>query len=257
MNDGQSATLHTVSCNDVPMKDVKTRDALVVILTLVTGITDAIGFTRLGGVFTSVMTGNMVLLGISAAKEDGAVAIHTAIAFAGYVIGSFAGARISPHSSNKAHLWPRTMTRALIAEFVVFGVFAVVWETTGQAPSGHLQLLLLGTNALALGIQSAAVIRLGVSGLSTTYLTGTLTTVVVNFTTTGRLKGQGRSSAILIALIAGAALGALGAIHVPVFAPIIQEGTLAIVIVVGWWAFREANAIAIPDEIVVVDASAS
>ncbi|HEX5292883.1 MAG TPA: DUF1275 family protein, partial [Streptosporangiaceae bacterium] len=44
------------------------RDALMVALTLVTGATDAVAFTRLGNVFTSVMTGNMVLLGVAVGR---------------------------------------------------------------------------------------------------------------------------------------------------------------------------------------------
>jgi uncharacterized membrane protein YoaK (UPF0700 family) len=38
---------------------------------------------------------------------------------------------------------------------------------------------LLALTALALGIQSAAIQRFGVLGLSTTYLTGTLTTLAI------------------------------------------------------------------------------
>jgi len=37
------------------------RHALVVVLTFVTGSADATGFLALGGAFSSVMTGNMVL----------------------------------------------------------------------------------------------------------------------------------------------------------------------------------------------------
>ena len=39
-------------------------------LTFLTGCADAIGFLALGGAFASVMTGNMVLLGLSAGRGD-------------------------------------------------------------------------------------------------------------------------------------------------------------------------------------------
>jgi len=42
------------------------RHSLVVVLTFDTGCADATGFLALGGAFSSVMTGNMVLLGLSA-----------------------------------------------------------------------------------------------------------------------------------------------------------------------------------------------
>jgi uncharacterized membrane protein YoaK (UPF0700 family) len=139
-------------------------------------------------------------------------------------------------------VWPRQFSYALVVEFVVFGISTAVWESAGAHPSGHLSLALLGINAIALGIQSAAVLRLGVSGLSTTYLTGTLTNVVAHLTTRRSFKGLELPSAILAALIGGAAIGAVLALHAPVAAPIVLLATLGIAIAVGLWAFEESVA---------------
>jgi uncharacterized membrane protein YoaK (UPF0700 family) len=46
------------------------RDALAIALGAVTGATDAMSVLGLGGVFTSVMTANMVFLGISAGQQE-------------------------------------------------------------------------------------------------------------------------------------------------------------------------------------------
>lgn len=62
------------------------RDVLVVVLTVATGSSDAVAFLRLGGVMTSVMTANMVLLGISAGRQESSLALHAGAAFAGYII---------------------------------------------------------------------------------------------------------------------------------------------------------------------------
>src|SRR5471032_1624740 len=92
----------------------KRRDALVITLTLVTGSVDAIGLLRLGGVFTSVMTGNMVFLGIAASEYSGSIALHTGVAFVAYVIGSFVGARVAGHApDHESHLWPLSVVKAL------------------------------------------------------------------------------------------------------------------------------------------------
>lgn len=195
------------------------RDILVVVLTLVTGATDAIGFTRLGGVFTSVMTGNMVLLGVAGGRGEGSLALHTGVAFAGYVGGALLGGRIAGKATSKKALWPRSITVALGAELAVFCVFAVWWETDGAAPTGATALALLAVNAVALGIQSSAVLRFGVGGLSTTYLTGTLTTVIAKITSKDRTAPSGRSVAVLVALVGGAAIGAVLAVHAPRVAP--------------------------------------
>lgn len=71
------------------------------------------------------------------------------------------------------------MTGALFAELALTAGFAVGWWATSSNPDENWQLMLLGTNAIALGLQSSAVQRFGVSGLSTTYLTGTLTYTVI------------------------------------------------------------------------------
>ena len=214
------------------------RDALVITLTLVTGSVDAIGLLRLGGVFTSVMTGNMVFLGIAASEHSGSIALHTGVAFVAYVVGSFLGARIAGHAPDgETHLWPRSIVIALSFELVFIAVFAVWWETVHGTPSPDISYALLALNATALGIQSAAVLRFGVSGLSTTYLTGTLTQFVAAFTKKDA-RIQARSGLILLALIVGAALGALCALHAPLIAPLVPLGALTIVVVSAWSSFH-------------------
>lgn len=213
------------------------RDGLVVVLTLVTGAIDAIGLTRLGGVFTSVMTGNMVLLGISMAKSHVSILYHTGVAFAGYVAGSLLGARVAGHAVKDEELWPRPIVVALALEFALIGAFALWWELTGGAPTSGPAYAMLGLNAAALGVQSAAVLRFGISGLSTTYLTGTLTQLVASFTKR-REPIQGRSVLILLALIGGAALGAAVALNAPKAAPLVPLGFLAFVVVFAEVAFH-------------------
>lgn len=204
------------------------RDSLAVVLTLATGATDAIGFLRLGGVFTSVMTANMVLLGISVGRHDGALALHTGSAFAGFVIGGFLGSRIAGAPQRGQRVWPRSVSLALGAELAVFTVFTVWWEVAGAKPSGHVAYVLLAVNAVALGIQSGAVLRLGVTGLSTTYLTGTLTQLLGHLS--NRVAPSPRSVGVLVALVTGGILGAVLVIEAPRVAPAAPDGVLVIVL---------------------------
>jgi len=66
-----------------------------VILTFVTGCADATGFLALGGAFSSVMTGNMVLLGLSAGTADTKLATNSGLAIASYIVGVLVGARVA------------------------------------------------------------------------------------------------------------------------------------------------------------------
>lgn len=201
------------------------------LLAVNSGATDAIGFVALGGAFTSVMTGNMVLVGLAAAKADGGLALRSALAIVLYMVGSVIGSRIAGRPVDGDPLWPPEVTRALYVELAAFGAYAIGWWASGSHPSGTVQLVLLGVNAIGLGAQSSAVLRFGVSGLSTTYMTGTLTNIMAALAA-GRHPRQVLPSAEIISgLIAGAASATLLAIYVPVVAPVLQLGLVLVVIV--------------------------
>ena len=222
---------------DVFWTPLRQRDGLVVVLTLVTGAIDAIGLLSLGGVFTSVMTGNMVLLGVAVGEHDAAIAFHTGVAFIAYVMGSYLGAHVAGHAEGENHVWPRAIVNALGIELAILVIFGTWWEVVGAQPSTTVAYCLLALNAVALGIQSSAVLRFGISGLSTTYLTGTLTQFIAGLTKRHE-PIQARSVLILLALIGGGAAGASAALDAPRLAPLVPIGALAIVVVGGWVFFH-------------------
>jgi uncharacterized membrane protein YoaK (UPF0700 family) len=211
------------------------RNVLVVVLIVASGALDAVGFLRLGGVFTSVMTANMVLLGVAAGTRDAALAAHAGAAFGGYILGSFAGSRLAGHAEDSQPVWPDRVNLTLTVELAVLAVSAGWWEATGGHPPGPQTYGLLALNAVALGMQSAAVLRFGVPGLSTTYLTGTLTQFVAALSR-GRFLTQGLAS--LLAVVSGGAIGAVLAVEAPRFMPIVPLGAIALVLVASRLAFR-------------------
>lgn len=206
---------------------------MIISLTVLTGATDAIAFTRLGGVFTSVMTGNMVLIGVAIGRGTYTTLARTALAILAYIGGSLAGGRTVGHPRDDDGPWPTAMTVALLVEVVLFGAFAVLWWTHLHDLSGSDESALLLLSAAALGLQSSTILRLGISGLSTTYLTGTLTTVMHSLAARRSLRGNGRALAILAALIVGAAIGALAARSVPALAAAIPLSISVAVVAVA------------------------
>lgn len=217
------------------------RAALVIILAVNTGATDALGFIGLGGAFTSVMTGNMVLLGLSAGTADAKLARLTAAAIILYICGTALGTRLVGHHRSADPIWPVRITRALVIETLVIAAFAIGWEAVGGRPGNALQLILLMVNAVALGVQAASVQCFGVSGLSTTFLTGTLTRVVIHLTSGGALRDEARSVGILSGLIGGAALSGALTKYVPSAAPAVQLVCLSIVVMTAVRGFRPAE----------------
>lgn len=202
----------------------------MVVLAVTSGATDAIGFLALGSAFTSVMTGNMVLLGVGAADGDVALVLSCSVAIVSFVVGAAIGARVAGSPRKGDCFWPSAVTVALYIELVLLLAFAVCWWALASAPGDSWLLPLLGLNAAALGLQSSAIQRFGVSGLSTTYLTGTLTTVVIKLIGGHGLRKVGHSLTILLGLIVGAAAGTVLVRFAPMAVPAVQLLTLATVI---------------------------
>jgi uncharacterized membrane protein YoaK (UPF0700 family) len=198
----------------------RVRDALVISLTLLTGAMDSVAFLRLDNVFTSVMTGNMVLMGMGLGRANLGQFEHAAIAVIAYVAGAMIGGRVSGDIRPDDGVWPRQVTLALAVEFLLFVIVNVMWFVSHASLTGAEKPIMVAVAAGALGIQSSAVIRLNVTGLSTTYLTGTLTGVARSLVVDRTFRGNGRSSFVLLALVAGAALGALLATEAPFVATV-------------------------------------
>ena len=131
---------------------------------MVSGATDALGFLALGSAFTSVMTGNMVLVGIAVGTGDGSAIGIVATAIVAYVVGAGVGARLAGSPAAHDGPWPAAITRALAVELALVSVFAVAWWSLGSDPTKGWFAPLLALNAAALGIQSSAIMRFGVSG---------------------------------------------------------------------------------------------
>jgi uncharacterized membrane protein YoaK (UPF0700 family) len=196
------------------MTQTRRRDALVVLLTAAAGATNVLSLTALGGVPASIMTANLVLVGLSITHHEGALGWHAGAALAGFVAAVFLTSRLIRAHDNRAHdnravdaerpMWPRPVTVAIAAEAVPLIGVTVGWGLTAARPAGAAQFAMCAAAALAMGIQSAAVRALGAAGLSSTFFTGTLTDTVRELTGPRPLRWSVGASA-LVALVAGAA----------------------------------------------------
>jgi uncharacterized membrane protein YoaK (UPF0700 family) len=141
----------------------------VLLLTGAAGYVDAVSYLALGRVFTANMTGNTVLLGLALVQRDGGAIIRTALALGAFVAGAAIGAWLVHRSEGPAE-WPRGVTIALGIECVLLAALA--------ADRSAMLVGRVALAALAMGIQSAAARRLDVFGIATTFVTGTLTSLV-------------------------------------------------------------------------------
>lgn len=195
----------------------RVRNALLVMLTAASGAVDAISFLGLGQVFTAVMTGNMVFLGLAIGRGAFGSAARSAASIPGYALGVAMGTRLTARA--QSGIWPRAVTRALQVEFTIEVVLLAAWIAAGGHPGSGVDIALIALSAFAMGTQSAAVRILDVPSLSTTYLTGTLTWLVTQLAThPSRLRHCGVQGAALVALVVGATTGALAMQAFPRFA---------------------------------------
>ena len=155
------------------------RDLLLLGLTWSAGFVDAISFLGLGSVFTANMTGNTMLLGIALGRGDLPGAFRSSLALAGFCLGATAGALIVMRSDRPV-AWPPSITNALVLEFAALIALALGWRWAGAralASPGFIEPLIM-LSAFAMGVQSAAVRRIGVSAVTSTAVTGTLAGVM-------------------------------------------------------------------------------
>jgi uncharacterized membrane protein YoaK (UPF0700 family) len=194
------------------------RDYRVVLLTVTSGAVNAVSFLALGKVFSSVITGNLVLLGVSATSHAPNEALHAGVAIAGYIVGILIGAPLAARYSHQVDTWPASVKVTLAAELFVLAGFSAGWELTHGRPHDGSQLTLLVVLAATMGIQSSAVRRLG--QMSSTYLTSTLLGVLAGLLTGSRPEGLVRSIGVLVGVVAGALIGGVLAESAPAWLPL-------------------------------------
>lgn len=166
-------TSHLLS--EIPLK----RRTMLLLLTVAAGSMDSISYLGLGNVFTAMMTGNIVFLGLTAGQGEFLAPSRGFVALIGFCIGVITGAAIVERKPRDSE-WPISVTWALAAEALLLLIFVLLWDFCGGERSGVLKYTLILISALAMGIQSAAVGYLGVPGITTTYITGTLTALMIS-----------------------------------------------------------------------------
>ena len=151
------------------------RRRTVLFFTWAAGCVDAIVYIA-GHVFTANMTGNAVLLGISLGSNISAATIRSLIALITFIAGIFLGA-VLVWDEEKGIPWKRIRIAVLVETFVM-ALFAAVFVLPVSLQSEGTIAALIVFSAFAMGMQSAIVKRLNLPGIATTYITGTMTSLM-------------------------------------------------------------------------------
>src|SRR5438876_7528967 len=218
---------------------------LLLVLTVTTGLIDAVSVLGLGRVFTANMTGNVVFLGFALARVPGFSAVRSLAALAAFLSGAVIGGRLGTRLDPSRQRW--LLSVAVIESRLLFAaaLAASGYDSGALAPVARLYALIALT-ALAMGIRNATARRLAVPDLTTTVLTLTLTGLAAD----SWLAGGGnprwrRRVASVAAMLGGAVVGGLlvlrggGVLELP----LVLTGAITLIATLVYIAFakRPAN----------------
>ena len=200
---------------------------LLIGLTAVTGLVDAVSYLGLGHVFVANMTGNVLFLGFVGGRRRGAFRPRYRWSPLGaFVLGALAGGRLGLNMGG--HRGRLLAVSSCVQAVAVGGALLVSLASFGvrDGIAAHALVLLL---AFAMGLQTATARRLGVADLSTVVLTLTVTGLAADSHPAGGTHPNiGRRLAAIAAMFVGAFVGAALIFRVSVSAAL----ALAVVLLV-------------------------
>ncbi|MBW5486854.1 YoaK family protein [Streptomyces bambusae] len=223
-------------------RDEEARSSLtlvMIVLTAVTGLVEAVSLLALGPAFTAMQTGNLLFLSFGAAGAGHLPTLGPAVSLAAFAVGVVAGARLEAAVQARGRRW---FVVALAAEGALIACAAVVgWGLAPHygAPTGR-QMAVTGVLACAMGMRNVTSMRVGVPGMPTTLATRTLTAFLGSVPGHDSAFGRDtatwfRRGASLLALFTG---GAVGAAMVGAGLPVNQLLAPAALLVLALAAYR-------------------
>ena len=178
----------------------------LILLTIVTGLVDAVSYLALGHVFVANMTGNVVFLGFAVVDAEDFSVPASLTAIVAFLFGALAGGRLAGwHGAHRGRLFAATL---LIETLLVALALAVAFVATVSPLVGRY--LIIAALSIAMGLQNATARRLAVPDLTTTVLTLTLTGFAADSGLAGGSNPRlGRRTTATVSMFVGAAIGAL------------------------------------------------
>jgi uncharacterized membrane protein YoaK (UPF0700 family) len=208
----------------------------MLVLTVLTGVVDAVSILSLGRVFVANMTGNVVFVGFALAGAPGFSLEASLSALGGFLVGAGIGGlavdRLGSHRGRLVLVMAGAELGLVLAALLLAALAGA--HRGGAATDGIAALL-----ALAMGVQNAVVRRLKVFDLTTTVLTMTLTGIAADIRQRDRFAVIRRLLAVA-AMLAGAVAGALLVLEVSDEAALALAG--ALLAIVGLWASAAVRA---------------
>ena len=183
---------------------------LLLLLSVSTGLVDAISVLGLGKVFTANMTGNVVFLGFAAVGTPGFRVAPYLVAIGFFLAGALVAGRVGKHHVGRPmHHW--LLVAALVEAGLLWiaALVAIGFDIPTQSPGSSLYAIIALT-AVAMGFRNATIRQLKVPDLTTTVLTLTVTGLAADSSLAGGSNPNwARRIGSIVAIFGGAAIGAV------------------------------------------------
>jgi uncharacterized membrane protein YoaK (UPF0700 family) len=184
--------------------------AVLLTLTVISGLVDAVCYLGLGHVFTANMTGNVVIIGFAAAGAPGFSVPASLTSLGLFLVGATCGGLICRRNLRHSRL----LSIAVSIEAVFVMTAAVVALTAAAVGTGWARYTTIAILAFAMGIRNSVIRRLAIPDMTTTVLTMTLTGLAADSTLAGGTNPHfSRRTMAVVAMLVGALVGALLFLH--------------------------------------------
>lgn len=202
---------------------------LLLLLSVTTGLVDAISVLGLGKIFTANMTGNIVFLGFAAAGTPGFHVASCLAAIAFFMIGALAAGRVGKrHARLPLRRWLLIAALVETALLWIAAGMAVGFDVASQSP-GYRLFAIIALTGLAMGFRNATIRQLKVPDLTTTVLTLTLTGLAADSSLAGGANlNWARRVGSVAAIFLGATIGAWLVTHGGLVTPLLLAGFLVL-----------------------------
>ncbi|WP_206076897.1 YoaK family protein [Massilia horti] len=214
------------------MDDTALRDPLplvLLVLTVTTGLIDAVSVLGLGRVFIANMTGNVAFLGFAIGGAPGFSVPRCLTAVGGFLLGAAIGARLCKTLAKvPRRRWLMIIGCLEAALLLAAALFAIGYDLDKLVPVTQLYGLIL-TTSLAMGVRNATTRQLAVPDLTTTVLAQTLTGLAADSFLAGKDNPRWtRRAAAVVCMFLGATLGAALIYAIGLAVPLALAGVLVL-----------------------------
>jgi uncharacterized membrane protein YoaK (UPF0700 family) len=177
---------------------------LLLALTLVSGVMDAISVLTLGRVFVANMTGNVVILGFAIAGVPELSLVTALTVLVAFVLGAGVGGRLYQRFNRRGTL----LRSGVLIEWVLLAVCLVMVLVREPVVGSLWTVTIAALAAVAMGLQTAVARRIAVPDLNTSVVSLSVTALAADSTHGSRDAVLRRTSAVL-SLLVGAVVGAV------------------------------------------------